>query len=336
MAGTLFDDMLIDTILRNKAREEARAGKWAEATRYYRKLCGGRHSNAKDLVQFGHALKEAGDHEEALSVYLRAADMHRTDVDAQRQAGLFLRRLERGNGAALYFARALAIDGNLDDVKNEISELGVMDTAALDAAMLRGALLGSELPSRTPGLIARLLMSATLKHARVSAKNGDWSRAEQAYRKVLKRAPTQASLLIQFGHALREQNKLEGALIAYRHAILLAPRNPDQYIHMGHALKSLGRRDAALAAYLTSWRLRPGRPEVLMEIRAFREDFSEHDLGWDPGAHVSASLHRQDGEPHAVGGVERMERAQLAEEPWLNHQQRRVFKYLSGSLAYKE
>lgn len=322
--------MFTDTILRSKARDAARGGKWDLAVGYYQKLCRGRFASAKDSIQLGHALKEAGDIEGASAVYLRTADIHRHWVDAQRQAGLCLRRLGRHAAAAHYFARALVLDRNLADVQHELHEIGITDAAALDAVTLKGVLIGSDQPIKPITPIARWLMRSALKQARASSRKGDWPRAERAYRTVVKHAPEQPRFLTQLGHALREQGKAAEALFVYRQALLLAPRDPDPYIHMGHALKQLGRDGAALDAYLTSWRLRPDQPEVRREIRALKGDFSGDDH------HVSAESQWQEGSTTNVKHVVQIERSQLAEEPWLDHKQRVIFKYLSGSLAYKE
>jgi len=321
-------DMLTNTILRNKARNAARSGKWDLAASYYQKLCRGRFNKISDAIQFGHALKEAGDIEGALAVYLRTADLHRHSVDAQRQAGLFLRRLGRHTDAASYFARALVLDSNLVDVQHELRDIGIKDAEKLDAITLKGALIGSEQPIKPIGAFARLFMSAALGQARASSRRRDWLGAERAYRAVIKRVPGQPRLLTQLGHALREQGKSAEALSVYRRALLLTPRDPDPYIHMGHALKHLGRNEAALDAYLTSWRLRPGQPEVRGEIRALRADFSGDDL--------QASGGTQESNATIIERVVQIERSQLAEEPWLDRKQRVIFKYLSGSLAYKE
>jgi tetratricopeptide (TPR) repeat protein len=326
--------MFTDKILRNKARNAARSGNWDMAIRHYRQLCRTQFDNAKDAIQLGHALKESDDSEQALAVYLRAADVHREDADAQRQAALFLMRLGRRNDAAVYFARTLILDSRLDDVRTQLQELGFRDALALDAIMLKAGLTGSDRLLKPISPIRRFLMGAALRQARASSKQHNWSNAESCYRAVLKHASGQPRVLTQLGHALREQGKLEEALIEYRRATLLSPRDPDPYVHIGHALKQLERRDSALEAYFVSWRLRPGQPEVLREIHVFRSDFSGDVL--DSGNVSPPDQGNLELGQLIIERVERIERSQLAEESWLDHRQRVIFKFLSGSLAYKE
>lgn len=86
---------------------------------------------------------------------------------------------------------------------------------------------------------------------------GDWRRAEYFYRKHLTFRRNDFPILIQLGHALKEQGKLGDAETAYRQATALRPDDADAHVQLGHALKLSGRKKDALDAYRLSFRLSP-------------------------------------------------------------------------------
>ncbi|QIP34145.1 tetratricopeptide repeat protein [Komagataeibacter rhaeticus] len=319
--------------MRSKARKAARSGQWGEAARYYRELCKQRNPSVKDQIQLGHVLKENEDFDAALTTYLHAADTNPHYVDAQRQAGLFLKLRGYRKEAATYFARALAMDGSLSDMRDELRSVGVKDDTARDACHLRGGLTSTEVQGHAPGLLARLRMALSLRQARAAARRKAWPEAENSYRKVLKYAPGQVRFLIQLGHALREQDKADEAVDCYRRALLLTPRDPELYIHLGAALKQQGRIDSALGAYLAAWRLRPGLPAAEREIRAISGDLTDDQIADLSGAYLRMDASAPDASSLASEGGGRR---RLVEKPGLDHGQGTIFRFLAGSLAYKE
>ena len=317
--------------LRSAARAAARRQDWLTAARHYEALLLTGRARAGDRIQLGHARKELDDRNAALRAYADAAQRHPLHTDAQRQYGLYLRRLGQNSEALDVLARALALEPEAADVRAEMTGMGIIEAAALDRHFLQGILGGSDATTeRRPGLIRRFLAMIALTAARRRARARDWPAAEFQYRAVLRHAPDRTNARVQLGHALLEQSRAEEALACYRRALVAGPRNPDLYLHVGHALKLLDRRESALDAYVTAWRLKPGSPSVFDEIRGLRPDIEKDDLlTGDPttsetGTAAEARL------PDAT------RRRRIAPPPGLSHRQEAVFKLLSGSVSYKE
>ena len=314
--------------LRSAARAAARRRDWPSAAHHYELLVRTRGARAGDRIQLGHALKELGNQDAALAAYREAAARHPLHLDAQRQYGLYLRRLHRDSEALDVLARALALAPDAADVAAEIADMDRAD-AALDRHFLLGILGGSDAATENgPTLIRRLRAALALMRARKSARARDWQAAERHYRNVLANAPDWANARVQLGHALFEQGRPADALNSYRRALVSKPREPDLYLHVGHTLKALGRRDSALDAYLTAWRLKPGFIAAFEEIRGLRPALEKADLG--------AGLEAQGENIGLDGGASSAVRRRLAPPSGLNHRQEAVFKLLSGSISYKE
>jgi len=317
--------------LRSAARAAARREDWLSAARHYEALLLTGRAHAGDRIQLGHARKELGEQEAALRAYTEAARHHPVDVDAQRQYGLYLRRLGRDADALDVLARALALEPDAADIAAEIADMGATDAAVLDRHFLHGILGGSDAGTEDrAGLIGRFLATLALGRARRQARARDWSAAEFHYRTVLRYAPGWINARVQLGHALLEQGRAADALACYRRALVPSPRQPDLYLHVGHALKALERGDSALEAYHTAWRLKPGFAAAFDEVRGIRPDIDKADLLSGPGP-ASGNVGAPS-DPSTGVAVSR----RLAPPPGLNHRQEAVFKLLAGSIFHKE
>jgi FkbM family methyltransferase len=84
-----------------------------------------------------------------------------------------------------------------------------------------------------------------------------WQLAARYYGDVLEQWPNNASVWVQFGHALKEASKVAEAEAVYRHAIQLSPAIGDSHLQLGHALKMQGRIRDAAEAYFAALRLDP-------------------------------------------------------------------------------
>lgn len=91
----------------------------------------------------------------------------------------------------------------------------------------------------------RLLVSLTLRKANKARDERDWPTAALRYREAISSRPQNASLWVQYGHALKELGKVEQAEEAYRKAIHLNPVDPDTYLHLGHVLGEQSKSDQA-------------------------------------------------------------------------------------------
>lgn len=316
--------------LRSAARAAARRGDWLTASHDYRALARTRAARAGDRIQLGHTLKELGDLEGALAAYADAAYRHPLHLDAQRQYGLFLRRLHQETNARNALARALALAPDAADIAAELADMDVRDATTFDRHFLLGILGGGDAKANSgPTLIHRWLAARALGRARKSARARDWPSAEHHYRDVLRHAPDLTNARVQLGHALFEQKRAEDALAAYRRALVSTPREPELYLHVGHALKALGRRDSAFEAYLTAWRLKPGFALALDEIRGLRPDMDDP-FRLDGDASLADRRSGPNTSAHA-GASHR-----LTPPPRLKGYPLSAFKYLAGSIVYKD
>jgi tetratricopeptide (TPR) repeat protein len=93
-----------------------------------------------------------------------------------------------------------------------------------------------------------------------------WAEASEAYRKALELDPSLASIWVQFGHALKEQGDIQGAIAAYARAASMAPAEFDPPFQLGHVLKSVGDTAGATAAFRRASALDPTHAEVKREI----------------------------------------------------------------------
>ncbi len=104
---------------------------------------------------------------------------------------------------------------------------------------------------------------------------GRWEVAARHYRKALGRNPGQASIWVQYGHALKEQGLLQGAEEAYRRAVALDETTADTHLQLGHALKLQGRLYDAGEAYITAYQLDPEAPFAAAELQTFWPEIAE-------------------------------------------------------------
>lgn len=110
--------------------------------------------------------------------------------------------------------------------------------------------------------VSRWLKSSTMStsdrsrgdHAR---DNRDWTGAEKAYDRHLAGHPDDFDIWVQYGHVLKEQEKLAEAEEAYKAALALQPSDPDANLHLAHLLKRGGRESESADAFLTSFEAAP-------------------------------------------------------------------------------
>lgn len=117
----------------------------------------------------------------------------------------------------------------------EAGALGAPDeswAAAIDFQLRLTSRFGRDL--RFGGLLRRL----RLWRARRAARRSDWRAAEGHYAALLRADPFQARLWSQYGHALKEQGRLDAALRAYRLAILYGD-DAEGRLHYNSTLETL-------------------------------------------------------------------------------------------------
>lgn len=262
---------LIGRWYRRRARAAARAGRWLEAARNYRRLADGRAATDRDLVQLGHALREAGKPSEALDAYQRAIEFNPLSMHAHLAMAHQLRRGGRSAEARDALARAWIADPAGVDLS---VELGGRPNGTADwDRELQVALAGAVTACRQRCTWWRSKEGRLLRRARRAARRCDWSAAERHYASLLAEHPGYLPAQVQLGHMLVEQGRDDAALHRYRTALLLDPHYAEAHLHAGRALARLGRTAAARGALLAAWRLRPGG-EAEAELAALDPDLT--------------------------------------------------------------
>jgi glycosyltransferase involved in cell wall biosynthesis len=96
----------------------------------------------------------------------------------------------------------------------------------------------------------------------------EWTAAVMAYAEALAEAPQLAHIWVQYGHALKEDQRRDDAEAAYARALDLEPTNADTHLQLGHLLKLQGRTDEAAERYLDALELDANAPDALFELEA--------------------------------------------------------------------
>lgn len=97
--------------------------------------------------------------------------------------------------------------------------------------MLRILLGKAENPTPLIGNFEKLVDKVSLFAARRAARKHKWAKAEKYYASMLRRYINRPSILIQYGHMLKEQGLYDAASMAYRQAMKFDPENKDARHH---------------------------------------------------------------------------------------------------------
>ncbi len=92
-------------------------------------------------------------------------------------------------------------------------------------------------------------------------------------------------MLVQYGHALKEQGFLWDATAAYWKAARLEPGNADTHLQIGHVMRLQGDVERAIAAYEAAHRIDPGMQNGRSELEDLRRC---HPDAVAPGEHLAA------------------------------------------------
>jgi GT2 family glycosyltransferase/tetratricopeptide (TPR) repeat protein len=253
--------------LGDRARD---ARQWDAAVQHYRSALAQNPHNPPIWVQFGHALKEAGNRVAAETAYRRAIAGDPTVADTYLQLGHVLKLQGRTQEAKAAYAQALSTDRSLHDAAVELAALGcsaadlpqLMREIPAPAAVDDGSAAGPRQKRRRESVITRGDLARDL---------GQWDIAAKYYRIALERNPRNPRIWVQFGHALKEGGNPAESEAAYRQALRYDPRVADFHLQLGHTLKLQGKTEAAQAAYLRAFALDPELRDPIPELQG---------LGW--------------------------------------------------------
>jgi tetratricopeptide (TPR) repeat protein len=97
--------------------------------------------------------------------------------------------------------------------------------------------------------VRRAAAAGTFGEADRARDRRDWPNAVRLYGKGLKLDPGNFAMWMQYGHSLKQNNRLAEAEAAYRKAIDLCPEDADANLQIGHLLKIQGRLSEAVVYY---------------------------------------------------------------------------------------
>lgn len=255
-----------------KASAALDARDWDKAGRHYAEVVANEQADAAEWVQYGHALKEAGNFPGAERAYQWAITQEPHAPDPYRQLGFMLKRLDRHDEAAALFLKGLSTSSVEADFRAELVTYGFEGVKLEVALIAAGLSVGGPSHTEERAAIRRVAnpaFSAHLAAAGTASRDGRWPDAASHYQNAIDLSPCRSDLLIQLGHALKEGGDLSGAERAYRKAISWSPFNADAYLHLGHQQKLATLRDQATLFYATAWRLSPGLPDAARELREY-------------------------------------------------------------------
>jgi|GEM_PF-1774474 tetratricopeptide (TPR) repeat protein len=118
-------------VLADRARD---AGEWALAARHYREALARNPGQPAIWVQYGHALKEAGNLQEAEEAYKKSIALADRVADTHLQLGHLLKMRGRRDEAAAAYLRALAVDPAISPAAAALLALCWEPIARLEAA----------------------------------------------------------------------------------------------------------------------------------------------------------------------------------------------------------
>ncbi len=154
------------------------------------------------------------------------------------------------------------------------------EVTVLDDALSRARQASLHTPQIPPAIVQWfnrfVLKKKPIMLADRARDAGEWAVAAHYYRTALDRNPDRPEIWIQYGHVLKEADRLPSAEAAYRRAIAGAPTLAEPYRHLGDVLRAQRERDDAATAYLQAHSLDPASPDALSGLRML--GWSENDL----------------------------------------------------------
>ena len=242
------------------------------------------------LVTDGTNRFQAGDVEGALVAFDKAAKLSPRDARPRFLRGAVLWSGKKDAAAAIAeYRAALALDGKLADVRNELGSV-LLDTGRVDEAIVE--------------LKAAVAANAKLGEAwfnlgRAHRERGDLDAAVAAYRAAAPLMPKDADVRIDLSIALRKLHREAESLAAAREAVQLAAGSAQTHLNLGFALQGAGKLDEAQGEMVAATRLAPDDAVAWSALAAVEVARKKYD------AAVAALDHAEKLRPSAPITVER-------------------------------
>jgi Flp pilus assembly protein TadD len=224
-------------------------------------------SPADALVEEGEKKLQADDVEGALAVFARAEKQAPRDPRPHYLRGAALAKRGDRAGAERAYREALAIDGKLAGVHNELGVL-LEEQNKLDPAIAEFKAAVAADPKLAEGW-------ANLGRAEV--RKGDLAEAARLLKQGARELPKDADLRIDLSVALLQAKKLDEALAAAREAVALAPGAADAHLNLGLSLKEAAKLDAAQGELTAATRLAPQSATAWWALGEVERDRKKYD-----------------------------------------------------------
>ncbi len=209
-----------------QARRAAQRKLWRAAELRYRTVLNSFPRLQGVWVQYGHAMKEQGDHAAAFGAYGKALQLGRRTADTLLHLGHAQHKLGLRSGAEHNLLQALQLRPSMPNLWTDLRSFGWTEVALIDN------MLSSHNQTVTTRPGHGLWFSMHFSRARKMAMRRSWRQAVIHYGKALAAAPDDARTWLLYGHAVKETGDRQGALQAYLQALVLDPLNQEPRLHL--------------------------------------------------------------------------------------------------------
>lgn len=207
--------------------------------------------NAVYCNNFGNALKESGNLEEAIESYQVAIALDANYAQAHNNLGDALRLAGHAQASVESCAKAIELDPGYAQAYNNLGN-ALRDLNEFDAAA-SSYLKSIEYQPH--------YAEAHLNLGNVRAVQGNLDAAIGCCRTAISLKPDLTPAHVSLGNALARRGEIEPAIDSYRRAIDLAPGNAHVYMHLGNAYLATGQLEAAVFCYQRAIKLDPALHE---------------------------------------------------------------------------
>jgi tetratricopeptide (TPR) repeat protein len=266
--------------------EHQRAGRYAQAEQYYRRVVQTEPNHAEAWYFVGVTCFRQGRTVEAQACYERSLALRPNHADALNNLGVALAVQGRFMEAEARFRQSLRVKPDYGDALRNLGKALRDQRKLADAAeSFRGALrlnagdgelhavLGTTLleADQLEPCVASFEEALKLRPADVGSLQGmgvalaKLKRHDEAiacFRKALRLDPNLAGAHNSLGVALAEQKRHDEAITCFREALRLQPNFAEALGNLGNALRNMDRFDEAIAAYERALEVKPDHAET--------------------------------------------------------------------------
>ena len=236
--------------------ELAKAGKWDEAEKHFRRSLELRPINAEAQFNLGLAYARRGERVEALACLDRAIEQDPALTAAMNQKGVTLLELGRQEEATVCFERAVATRPGFAEARVNLANALARQGRLIEAeAHLRQAL------SQQPSLgDARVNLGLTL------ALQGKLEEATRELRLAVTLSPDRPEAWLNLGMILAQQGKREEAVESYERLLKLKPAHVQAMNNLAVVRASMGQKEAAVKLLQDAVTIKPDYADAMLNL----------------------------------------------------------------------